>query len=121
MSDNIIMVAVGSVRLDKGEDIEYGYAAVERLRGKGITHYGFDVIYGDPSQKKRAKIYLSLMRKRIAERLPDVTLYSGITDNEMVREGAEKLLKYAHSIDSDGMGLMDINPGREKDWNDENK
>lgn len=112
------MVGIGSLRIDKGEDLSYAFAAIERMRDKGPTHYAFDVIYSTSVEKRRATRYIRIIRNRIIERIPNVNLYTGITDDEMKRPGAESLLREMHAEGRllDPMPIIDLSPNRNASW-----
>lgn len=112
------MVGIGSLRIDKGEDLSYAFAAIERMVPNKPTDYAFDIIYSTSVEKRRAHRYLRLIRNRIKERLPSVKLYTGITDDEMKRPGAEELLI---KMKADGRlnpltPIVDLSPNRNASW-----
>jgi hypothetical protein len=115
---SVEMVAIASLRIDKGEDLSYAFAAIERMVPNNPSDYAFDVIYSNSIEKRRAARYIKIIRNRIIERLPNAKLYTGITDNEMKRPGAEQLLTKMRDEGtlSPFTPVIDLNPGREASW-----
>lgn len=113
----ITKIALGSCRIDKGEDLKYAFAAIERTLAQNPTHYAFDIIYANPKHKLRAIRYHRNIRNRIIERMPNVKLFTGITADEMDRPGGFELLKLVHKEGNLNFVPIDTNPEREKSWN----
>lgn len=114
-------VCMGSLRMDKGEDLEYALASVKRMSAKNPVYYAYDIIC-TTEQLREANKLLPLIVKEIREsnpQLEDDNFSAGITTDFYKRPGAEPILKRLienGDIDPKDLVMADINPDREKSW-----
>lgn len=124
MDAEVATFALSSLRMDKGEDLEYAMASIKRMAARKPVYYAYDIIC-TTEQLKEANRLLPIVIKEIRKQNPQLqeeNLYAGITTDPSHRpDGAEML--FANLIDQGlldpdirNVPLQDIYPQREENW-----
>lgn len=113
--------AFTSLRMDKGEDLEYGHQTIARMTARKPEYYTLDIVC-KPEQLTLANKIYGLLKVRILKLNPQLTYESlciDITTNIMERPAALMLATRLHKkgVDIGGnIDLIDVHPDREKNW-----
>ncbi len=102
-------LAMGSVRMDKGEGVEYLEGQMERMAKQGPEHYFFDIIC-EPGQIEDAVKLLGRFYELVADVMPLEHVHAGVTCQNMIRPATMALVMLTQHGE---VAVKDINSERQ--------